>query len=754
VNEIITKLRSFAKEHFYVIVLLLLALFFFHSIISTTKIMNNIHYINDVTFYSFNMKEAIKDGTLPLWTHYFYSGRPLFAQPEYYFIDFNFLLILLTGNIYLAMNFSVIIHLFLAGLGMYLLVNYLSDSKKAAFISALIYMFNGFMHSFVVPGNIMIIEGYSLIPFTFFFTIKALKNKNFIFNSIIAGLFIALQIFVGGVIFLPYIFLLIVVYSIVYLADKNFTNRILKLAIVGILILVIGLGVSAVKLLPGLEFLNLSNRSAGLSYEQYLGEPILLKNFVFTFITNVFLSGSGLTAAIGIAGLVLLVFGLEKYKSRIILFSALIVLLALFMSHETFLTKIFFSIPIFNQARHIERSVFLFAFAASILVGFGFLNLQLYVEKFKKFNKKFLFPIIISLILIELVLLQNVPQSIDVINPNEIPILDYMSKDPSNFRSINLALSTFIGATGYNYNSQLGISEIKGGSGIWFSDYVNFLAIGQNAPAKFWGVLNNKYAVLDKKTDIEDLKLVDRFEDCRDCTIWEAFGPYLYENTNYLPRYHTVPNSILVVGDNALVRQLVYNLMFQNWNPQNTILIEGTKINDYSSEFLNRFNIILLVTGSLDENSIPKLQEFVAQGGILVPDILNGQNTVSDEAMTQLFNQTTGNFTEINITKLSSNKITLDLSGQKGWLVASERFTNFPGWKASINGNNVEIFRADNIISSVYLNGQKGKLEFEYKPNSYKRGRLISIITIILILAYAGFIIYRKKFRSGGQNKA
>ena len=97
----------------------------------------------------------------------------------------------------------------------------------------------------------------------------------------IAGLFVALLISVGGVIFLPYLFVLVVVYSLIFLIDKNIAKKILKLAIVGILILIIGLALSAIKLLPGIEFMGLSNRSAGVSYQQYLGEPILLGNFVF-----------------------------------------------------------------------------------------------------------------------------------------------------------------------------------------------------------------------------------------------------------------------------------------------------------------------------------------------------------------------------------------------------------------------------------------------------------------------------------------
>ena len=751
-KELAAKAKNIAKEHYYIAILLLLSLLFFHSIVSTTKILNNVHYVNDVTFYSYNMKKSLSEGSLPLWTPYYYSGRPLFAQPEYYFIDFNFLIILLTGNIYLAMNFSVIIHLFLAGLGMYFLVHYLSQDKKAAFISALVFMFNGFMHVFVLRGNIMVLEGYSLIPLILLFTIKALKQKNFLMNSIIAGLFVALIIFVGGVIFLPYIAILIAAYSVIYLIDKNFTAKLIKLAIVGIIILAVGFGISAIKLLPGLEFMKFSNRGLGVPYQEYLGEPVKLKDFVFSFVTNEFGKGS-ISAAVGIAGFLLMLLGFYRYKSRTIIFSAIVLLMAFFLSTESFITKFLYNVPFFNQTRHIERAVVLFAFAASILAGFGFLNLQSFMKKFQKIGKKTVFAGVVLLLLFELVLMQSFPQSAKVMQPKEIPILSYMSKDQSLFRTINIGLSTLIGATGYNYYAQYGISEIKGGSGIWFNDYLTYLSVAQNAPAKLWGVLNNKYVVIDKKTEIGELKLVDRFEPCKECPIWEAFGPYLYENKLFLPRFYTVPNGILVVGNNELVQQLAYGLMLQNWNPNSTVLVQGTKINDYNIDFLKRFKIILLVRDSVDDKSIPKLREYVSQGGILVPDILNGQNSVSSSEMESFFNQTKGDYTEIKVKEYLNNKVVLELKGEKGWLVASERFAHFPGWKAALNYDEIEMFRADNIITSVYLDGQNGELIFEYKPRPYRTGKIISSISALILIAYFGYVIYSRKSNHGDKNQ-
>ncbi len=753
-KQFFTGIKNLAKGHFYVFILLLLALFFFHNIISITKIPSNGHYVNDVTFYSYNMKKSLQEGTLPLWTPYYYSGRPLFAQPEYYFIDLNLFLILLTGNIYLAMNFSVITHFFLAGLGMYLLVYYLSDNKKSGFVSALIYMFNGYIHTFVVPGNIMILEGYSLIPFLFFFIVKALKSKNFIFNSVVTGIFIASEIFVGGVIFFPYLLIIIFAYSIFYLIGKNFLNRLLRLILVGAIIGTIGFGLSAIKLLPGLDFLNLSNRQIGVSYQEYLGEPVIIKNFVFAFISNIASKGSGLSSAVGAIGFILLIFGLYRHKNRTVLFSASVILLSFFTSSESFLAKFLFSLPIFDQTRHVERSLFIFAFAASILAGFGFLNLDLVIEKYKKLNKKIIFIVIVLLICLELVFLQVVPPSSEVIHPKDIPILDYMGKDPLLFRTINLGLKTLIGATGYNYYSQLGISEIKGGSGIWFDDYINFLIIAQSSPAKMWGILNNKYVILDKKTEIDGLRLVDKFKDCRECTLWESFGPYLYENTRFLPRNYIVPSSILIVGNDKLAEQVIYSLMLKNFEPSSAVLIQGTRINDYSVDFLKRFNAIFLVKDSVDEDSIPKLRDYVKQGGILVPDILNGKNSVTNNDIDLVSNITSGHYKEVNVSQYLNNKVVVDLNGEKGWLVASERFAYFPGWTATINGKDIELFKADNVITAIYLNGENGKLELEYKPDSYKIGKLISIASFVLLFIYFLYFIYLRKLRLGDKNQA
>lgn len=714
--------------------------------------MDNGHYINDVTFYSFNLKESLARHSLPMWTPYYYSGRPLFAQPEYHFIDFNFLLILLTGNIYLAMNYSAIIYLFLAGLGMYLLAGYLAKNKKAGFISALIYMFNGFMHTFVVPGNIMVIEGYSLVPFIFLFAIKALKSRELIFNSVIAGMFVGMLIFVGGVILLPYIFLLISLYYIIYLVGDAPKKRLLNLVIAGFVILLVAGGISAIKLLPDLEFMKLSNRGGGVPYQEYLGKPIKINNFMFTFVSNVFFSGEQSTAAIGVAGFVLLLLGLYNIKNRIVSFSILAIVLSLLISSGSFLTEILYKVPVFNQTRHAERTIFLYVFAGSILAGVGYLNLQLFAEKYKKLWSKIFFLMAVALISIELIFMQSFPSSVDIVKPHEIPILDYMSKDQTYFRTINLALSTLIGASGYNYYSQLGISELKGGSGIWFNDYLEYLIVGENSRAKFWGVLNNKYVIMGENKSIEGLKYIGKFEECKKCPIREAWGPYLYMNQEFIPRYYIAPNSILVSGDEKPVREVIYGLMLNNlWSPENIVIISGGKIGGYDIGFLNKFDYLIIVSYP-DAKGIERLKEYIAGGGRIVPDIFNNKNTISAEDLNLMLNNPSVKINEMKVDEYTNNKVIINLNGERGWLVASERFAHFPGWKAGIKGNDVRLLKANNAITALYLDGEKGKLIFEYKPDSYRKGRFISIISFIIVLAYLAYFMLKKKARPHHQS--
>lgn len=737
------------------LVLFLLSLIFFNNILHERTILGNVHYINDLTFLSYNVRESLKQDELPLWTPYFYAGHPLLAIPENYMFDLNFLFIYFFDDIYIAMNLALVFYFFISGLGMYLLSYRLVNDEKAAFISAIMYMFNGFMHSFILHGHLTILQGYSLMPFVFLFVYNGLKTKDWIFYSILAGIFFALQIMSGSMIMFFYTALIVFLFMAFNLISKSFPKVLLKTLLVGIIFTIVALALSSMKLLPVLEFTKISSRSVNVSFIEFLGEPIKFGNILWIAVTNV--GYSGLSGAIGIIGLILALYSLSGYKKKIVLFSFFLIAFSLLFASGTFLAAIMYKVPGFDKLRHIERSLVLFVFAASILAAYGFTFLSGKLKKYRVYLKheNIFFVVVSILVLLELLFLQVVPSGTRVVEPEEIKLLGHISKDNSKFRTMNMALKDVIGAAGYNYYAQKGISEIKGGGGIWVNEYVGFVSIAQQSlNPKALGILNVKYIINDKKFDASNLTLVDRFNSCEECAIVEAFGPYLYKNEYFLPRYYYVPNSILVLGTKSDARQLIYSFMFRSWEPKNTVVIEGARINDYTLDFLKRFDFIFLLRDSVDQSSIPILREYASAGGTIVPDILNGQMGVGDEDIERLFNRTIGGYTGANIEEYSNNKVVIGLNGTKGWLVASERFANFPGWKASINNKNIGLLKANNAITALYIDGQQGELIFEYKPNSYRKGKLISSASFFAVITYFGYFIFMKKFKAGGKNQA
>ena len=48
------------------------------------------------------------------------------------------------------MNLSVILYFIMGGVSMYFLSKYLTKNDEASFISAIVYMFNGYVHKFII----------------------------------------------------------------------------------------------------------------------------------------------------------------------------------------------------------------------------------------------------------------------------------------------------------------------------------------------------------------------------------------------------------------------------------------------------------------------------------------------------------------------------------------------------------------------------------------------------------------------------
>jgi hypothetical protein len=83
-------------------------------------------------------------------------------------------------------------------------------------------------------------------------------------------------------------------------------------------------------------------------------------------------------------------------------------------------------------------------------------------------------------------------------------------------------------------------------------------------------------------------------------------------------------------------------------------------------------------------------------------------------------------------------------STRAGFLVTSDAY--YPGWRASIDGRDVWLYRADYAIRGVMVPAGEHTVRFDYRPRSFYLGAGVSLISMLLLIALA---VGARSFRVG-----
>jgi hypothetical protein len=744
--------------------------------------LNQIAALDSLTFYVAKieiLRQSLTDygDVFPLWNPYTMGGQPYLAMPDNpQMTSLVGLLIPFLAKPNQIFLVAVLIDMLLAGIFMYILVMYLVKNRKAAFISALVYTFNPWIVTNIAGGGMTTLNVYMLIPLTMMFVVKAFRKERWVFYSVITGILFSLQIRLStGLKVFLFVALLFGIYIIIYIVGPNFKKRIVKAFFVSLIVASITFGLSAQFVLPEKEFLDMTSRG-NLAWEQSGGGTIPIKDWFNNFIEPFYegwpkIQGHG-GGNIGLIPFILAFLAVYAYwKDKKVLAFALGAMLAVLIVSGSFVYYLLWKyVPPFHSFRHIHRAAVLFIFAMSVLVGYGFMALSsILKKKFEKVDVKgnVAFIAVVLLVIVNIILLGVSPYALQIGDISHAIDKNYLmkeiAKDDSIFRIHVYETNGIDWGTEFSY-VPYGFGGLYGSTGIWLSEWLNrHLAMSLSEPAKFWGMLNVKYVQSLSNISVDGLRFVEKFEKCQDCyainnDIQKAFGNYLYENELFLPRAYFVDDSVLVVGQEEARIQTVYGLMMHpGFNPSNTVIIEGRgSINDYGAGDLNKYSAIVLTEGSVDQNSMFTLKNYVDNGGRLFPNLIENKNTITEEDINGLFGSFKGELNAVDdgdyITH-TFDRYEVKLNGRKGFFVLSERFSMFPGWNVKADGERLEIVGADGAISSVYVDGDYGSLMFEYKPKSYILGRNITILTLVLVLVYFGYYFYKKKINKEKDNQ-
>lgn len=172
------------KDNLYIFVLLLLSVIFCFDLLFLNK---SLFYRDAVLqFYPFNLYSvnSIKDIDIPFWNTYSFCGSPFIANMQSaVFYPFKIFLYLFEFNF--GYHLFITFHLFIGGLGMYLLVKSYTSNSEASLLSAVAFGFNTYAVSRI--EMLSALSSYVWLPYIIFFFelfINYKKNKYFILASI------------------------------------------------------------------------------------------------------------------------------------------------------------------------------------------------------------------------------------------------------------------------------------------------------------------------------------------------------------------------------------------------------------------------------------------------------------------------------------------------------------------------------------------------------------------------------------------
>ncbi len=210
--------------------------------------------------------ESLRNLTFPFWNPYTFSGMPFFADLQTAVLyPLNLALTLVSGsNLSPALfQIQIVFHVFLAGLFMYLLARSWNMSRGGSLVSALSFMFCGF-----VTGHIFHVTMIQALPWIVLavLTISRTLKRQSILYAAVSGIVLSFISFAGHPQLLLYTYYWLGSYLIFHcVMIVRSSHRALRniLIAIGLFIsaVALGFGISAVQILPANTLANHSARS-------------------------------------------------------------------------------------------------------------------------------------------------------------------------------------------------------------------------------------------------------------------------------------------------------------------------------------------------------------------------------------------------------------------------------------------------------------------------------------------------------------
>jgi len=693
--------------------------------------------------------EIWKTGQVPLWNPYTFSGNPLLANYQSgVFSPFNVLFFVLPFID--AWSILVLFQPLLAGLFMYLFVKSLKVGKIGSLVSAISFMFCGFITSWMSYATL----GYAIVflPLSLFCIEKYSITKKNIF-LILLSLTIPLSFFSGH--FQISLYFLITILA--YVIYKFIISRNIRDALFVILYICFGVLLIMPQVLPSIELYLESFRSS--FFQKGGGIPL---EYIPTFLAPDFF-GNPVTrntwlgnyaewnAYIGVLPLMLAIYSISRIKKPqiffLFIFGISVLILGIDSPISNFVVNLNF--PVLSTSS-INRIIILYSFAFTVLAGFGYDYLLLDIKNAKK--KRILLWIglvgLIFIVLWGLIALKLlIPLDKIVISRQNLMLPTIL------FLGSSIIIVCGVVFRRIKHDRVLYIAIATGFTILLTADMLRF--------ATKWQPFDPKSLVFPNVATTEAFSKISRFDrtignfggeasiyyklpsvEGYDALYSKRYGEFI----GFIDNGEIIKSAWSVVSfsrdsvrtEKALnlldIKYIVHKLLdnkkswtFPFWiypKDQFKLIYKDSKYEFYENmRVLSRAFLVGKYRVIKDQKKILETifsNDFDPSKEIILEDNPGINMTEGDMGVAQIINYQPNNI-EISVDSKSN-----------ALLFLTDSYYN--GWKASVNGKDIPILRANYAFRAIQVEKGRNTVKFYYDPLSFKLGVYLAIGGLIGIL--------------------
>jgi hypothetical protein len=734
----------FSKNRTYLLLLLGLLLLFFVQIIFKKGFMWE-DFLEQNFPYRLFAARALHDGIFPFWNPYIFGGLPFFSDVQTGILfPTNLILTLFVNNRWLSsylVEIVMILHLLVAGIGMFYFGLNNKLSKPTAFFMGMAYMLNG---SFIVHlTHTQQVQTFVLIPFIFLFLQKSIRDNGI--QSIVSTIACGLLLGFAGLAGYPQAVVIILTGVFLYFVYELIITpkRIGHLALSFVMIFLIFGLIAACQYLPTYFLFKQTLRGA-YGYQEIVQGSFNPLRFITFLIPNYFGTtaqanfqnyfGPGpyyqyweQMAYLGIIPLILAAFSMYKQNRRKAFLPLIIVIVPLLIGLGKFFPVhilLYKFVPFFKDIRTSAKFLNMSIFGIVWLAGIGLENI---IQMKPKARRLVLTGIVLSIICLILIffLPQQAAQAAksiavrDIIKAVVIILLGvlFVRMYLSNKLTKNYFLGMIIALAfidmfifGFKYNSGDTDPEMYWGT----NRIVNFFKsesqremIRVNVRSKEGLILprNIGYVQEFATTDGYNPLSLERFNKASQALDRERF--FTLMNVKYKTAVDSLANRLTI-------RQRDFYLpraeLFYDW-----------EVNSNPESLLNELN----------------KPEFPLDNKVILEQNANIERPID---------LTIANGTA-RITSYSLNKIKVDVETQSpALLVLSENY--FPNWLVRINGQVSKTIPVDYFLRGCVVPAGNNQVEFFYQEHYFIPLFIVCIITVLASIIFILSRIFLNKKKS------